>query len=116
MKTSNMLFIVFLSLQAHADWFCTEGSGRRVSENSFEICGVAEDQTESLARALAFDAAKTEFTKFCTEDVKCKTSSKSLELKRTECKKSPTGYKCYRMLEYTLTVELRRLTEAVSSD
>lgn len=102
MKTNNFLVIIFLSLQAHADWFCTESAGKN-SEGTYQVCGIGEDPSEAQARTLAFDAARAEFNRTCQEDLKCKSSSKSLELKRTECKKSPTGYKCYRMLEYTLT-------------
>jgi hypothetical protein len=84
------------------DWFCTESAGRN-SNDRYEICGLATGESEAEARASAFDAAKAEFNRVCNEDIKCKDSGKTLGLKRTECRKSPTGYICYRMLEYTLT-------------
>jgi hypothetical protein len=102
--STQIIFLLLTSVTANADWFCTEASSQGSSEKGiYQVCGVSENSSEADARAHAFENARNEFNRACSEDNRCKTSAKILELKRTECKKIATGYKCYRMLEYRLT-------------
>lgn len=93
--------LVLLSLKSNAQWLCVESSGRN-TENFYQVCGIGQNQSEAEARALAFEAAKNEFKRACSESENCLSRNKSLEIKRTECKKTENEYKCYRLLEYTL--------------
>lgn len=101
MKALILWQIFSLSLQSNADWMCVDSAGRN-TENFYQVCGIGQNQSEAEARALAFEAAKNEFKRICAESENCQSRNKSLEIKRTECKKLENEYKCYRLLEYEL--------------
>lgn len=101
MKSLILWKIFSLSLQSNADWMCVDSAGRN-SENFYQVCGIGQNQSEAEARALAFEAAKNEFKRICAESENCLSRNKSLEIKRTECKRLENEYKCYRLLEYSL--------------
>lgn len=97
----TLLISLLFSLDARADWFCTEGASDRRG-NSFYSCGVASAQTESDARDQALNNAQTEFTKLCSASSDCIGHSVSIDPKRNECVKDGSGITCRRLVVFTI--------------
>lgn len=97
----TLLISLLFSLEARADWFCTEGASDRRG-NSFYSCGVANAQTESEARDAALNNAQTEFTKLCSASSDCIGHSVSIDPKRNECVKEASGITCRRLVVFTI--------------
>jgi hypothetical protein len=104
---SGLLIITLLAIENYVladDWLCTEESSVRIggAYGSIHSCGVGEAPNESQARANAFDSAKAEFDRVCSNSVDCHRNSVVVEPARTTCSKNQDGYKCYRMVIFHL--------------
>ena len=98
---STLIGLSSAAAQAGADWLCTEESSQ-VRDGAILSCGVALGRDENEARAKSFDNAKSEFERVCTASDACRGRLFSLEPKRTSCSPEPGGYKCYRLLTFTI--------------
>lgn len=114
MKTIIMMTLLLLASRGTAkageDWFCkTQAS--KTSAYIVEACGVGEATTESEARLKAFNAAATEFHNVCNESAVCSKREHEAETKRTTCEITKEGYKCFRMVRFTLGAEKDNLEQ-----
>lgn len=99
------LFLALLSLSSFSafaaeDWLCTEESSERRG-NQVYACGVGQGPMESLARYNALLHAKREFYELCNISADCKDHKILAEAKRTSCLHRK-GYKCYRLVVFTI--------------
>jgi hypothetical protein len=83
------------------NWYCKEVASER-SGNIIHSCGIGTGQDENEARSTAFDNAKTEFKKICNLSSDCKNHMISVNPERTTCDKIETGYKCHRLLTFSI--------------
>lgn len=70
--------------------------------NDIEACGVAHDTDLNVAKAKAFDNAKSEFNKVCGSSEDCYQHQISVNPKRTTCDTFNGAYTCYRLLEFNI--------------
>jgi hypothetical protein len=83
-------------------WTCTDDSSQR-NGSVWSLCGVAQAKTEANARELALDKAIYEFKALCEIDTGCKDHNKTVEPKRTSCKRYVNDmWKCWRMMQVTV--------------
>ena len=102
MSTSILLLISLLSVNVHADsWLCTEESSQR-SGNIINACGIGLGSEENTARLKALDNAKLEFKRLCEVSSDCAGRMISVQPQRTTCETEGAGYKCYRLLAFTI--------------
>lgn len=95
-------FAVFLSAQGWAsDWLCVEASSVRIN-NTIRACGVGEGRDENEARSVAFDNASAEFKRVCDPSIDCNHNAINVEPARTSCERTEAGYKCYRMVVFSI--------------
>lgn len=87
---------------AKEDWVCVQEASQVVSSTYVLACGVGEGRDEGLARINAFKSAQAEFDLVCGASTGCRGRAVSVEPKRTTCEQSPEGWKCYRMLSFTI--------------
>ena len=86
---------------ADDSWFCKEVSSQRAG-NVIKSCGVGNGSDENAARAAAFENAKKEFGSVCTLSTDCRGRAISVTPERTTCEKEGAGYKCYRLIVFTI--------------
>jgi hypothetical protein len=86
---------------ASADWFCTEAASQRKG-SSIYACGVGYGKDENGARLNAFDNAKREFARVCSESDDCHGRALSVEPGRTTCGKKEGGYQCHRLVIFSI--------------
>lgn len=101
-KYITILSILLSSIPAYADWICQETASLKEGQNVLS-CGVGEGKTEALARENALNNAKKEFHALCQEDINCKGFKTTVTPLRNSCEKIPSGYKCYRGIDYQIT-------------
>lgn len=91
---------------AHADenWLCTSEASQ-VQGDHVLSCGVGEAKTENVARDRAFESAHMEFRNLCKASSNCRGHAVNVEPRRTTCAETKNGYKCYRMLVFTVSHE-----------
>lgn len=96
-------WLLFLSRTAFAaDWFCTEVSLEQKG-NSFYSCGIGEAEFEADARTAAFEAAKKEFANICRFTEGCYNGRlDSMTVGRTDCRAAQNGFKCYRLVIFSM--------------
>lgn len=100
-----MIILIFLPATAKEEWLCTEQSSQRIGD-SFNSCGVGIGADENAARTKALDNAKTEFLKICESSDDCKGQQVSAVPGRTTCEKTNEGYKCYRLVIFSVSPQL----------
>lgn len=101
MKLLALIMMIFPTL-VHADqWFCTDEASARTG-NIVKVCGIGEAKEEGPARIKAFENARQELYQICTTSSDCVDHYLVSAPLRTECKKEDGGYKCYRMVEFTI--------------
>lgn len=94
----NKLIALLFSLNAYADdWFCKTQSSE-TKDWGVAACGVGWGYSEANAREFAFDRARDEFKAICSM-MSCD-EIKRIVTGRTDCEKTPAGYKCYRYVEF----------------
>lgn len=94
----SKLIALLFSLNAYADdWFCRTQSSETHSWG-IAACGVGWGYTEANAREEAFSRAKDELKLLCSL-VSCD-SIKKVIAGRTDCDKTPAGFKCFRYFEF----------------
>ena len=97
------LLVILLS-QAQAEtpnWYCKEVASERQG-NIIHSCGIGTGNDENEARSTAFDNAKIEFKKVCGLSADCKNHLVSVKPERTTCDKVETGFKCHRLLTFSI--------------
>lgn len=83
-------------------WLCQEVASQR-SGNVVRSCGVGLGADENAARRDAFENARTEFNALCSASTDCDGHEVSVYPERTSCEpESGGGYKCYRLLVFTI--------------
>lgn len=93
------LILLFLSVaQAGDQWLCTEESSI-LRGSSIYACGVATSKDEALARAEAYEESYREFSRITGKQ------PISVQPQRTSCTRSIEGYKCYRLVVYSIQPE-----------
>lgn len=97
-----ILSIILLKAHSVETWLCTSQASK-VQGSSILACGVGLGKDEEQARAKAFDAAKAEFDRICQASSTCKDRPFTLEPKRTTCDQDGGGWKCYRLLAYSIS-------------
>lgn len=99
--------IIFLALYriANADWLCTEEASQR-RDNSILACGVAVASNEDQARHQAFNNSQAEFNRVCNASDDCKGHQVKAIPQRTSCTETDEGYRCYRLVEFTIEEQL----------
>lgn len=101
-----VLIILFCERSlAKDEWLCTEESSQ-LRNGAVLSCGVAEGANENEARSKAFEFAKAEFARVCHASANCVGHKFTVEPKRTTCKPEKSGYKCYRLLEFTISSDM----------
>lgn len=97
-----LMFLLTLSFQARADWFCDSESGKR-DGGVIWSCGIGEGLDESTARENALRAAFREFELICSNSSDCEGKAKTVDPQRTSCKRDPRGFiSCTRLIVTTL--------------
>lgn len=99
--TLQLILAYFTTAQAAEQWLCTEASSVR-SENIVKACGIGTAQTEDQARRRAFTHATHEFDLVCDSSEDCANHYYTTEAKRTTCEKVKDGYKCSRLVEFSI--------------
>lgn len=84
------------------DWFCTEVASQR-SGGEVRSCGVGTGADENAARRAAFDNAKAEFSALCQASADCRGKAVNVTPERTSCEDEGDGFKCYRLLVFSIT-------------
>lgn len=100
----SLLALILLSGLAHAaptEWLCTEEASQREG-SVIKACGVGLGTTEAAARIAAFDRAKQEFMAVCNASFDCVGQGFTAHPKRTTCEQSGNGFKCYRLVSFTI--------------
>ena len=114
MNLQKKYFISFLaicfyisgSLSAKtSNWYCTEVASEK-DGNTIRACGVGSGKDENEARTSAFNNAKNEFSNICSESADCKNRKITVSPQRTACEPYEAGYKCYRLIEFTILTEV----------
>lgn len=106
---SAIIFCLLLKSGAsHAkdSWLCTEASSQRFGQD-IHSCGIGLGKDEAEARLKAFDSAKAEFNKVCDSSDDCKGHEITVDPKRTTCEQTGTGFKCYRMIVFSIRDSLK---------
>lgn len=100
---SAILILTLLSSSAGAEenWFCTDGTSRRVG-NELHVCGVAQSADEGSARIAALQNAKSEFDKLCDASSDCKGRAVTLDPARSDCEKQSAGFQCRRLIVFRI--------------
>lgn len=89
---------------ALADWFCTHASSRRIG-STFEVCGTGKSEDEASARINAFDHAKLEFDKICSNSSDCRGQAHDITPGRSECVRRNNFFECKRFFQFELAKE-----------
>lgn len=74
----------------------------RVRVTSLKYVGLEKPKKRARARIKAFENARQELYQICTTSSDCVDHYLVSAPLRTECKKEDGGYKCYRMVEFTI--------------
>lgn len=82
-------------------WLCTEEASQ-VRGNAVLACGVAIGSDENDARTKAFENAKAEFMRVCSESDVCNNRQITVEPNRTSCNPINGAYKCYRLVTFNI--------------
>ena len=104
MKLNLILIFIFISattVYAKEDWLCVQESSQ-IQNGTILACGIGEGKDEDAARAKAFDSAKAEFNRLCGASDACNGRRVTVEPQRTTCEQNIGGYKCYRLLVFSL--------------
>lgn len=104
-----LIFILLLCPSlTHADqWFCTDEASTRTG-NLIKVCGIGEAKEEGPARIKAFQNARNEFYQICQTSSDCVDHFYFSNPLRTECSRDEQGYKCYRMVQFTIGELIRK--------
>jgi hypothetical protein len=86
---------------AKEEWLCTEEASQ-IQDGAVLACGIGEGSDENGARVKAFENARAEFIRVCDLSDNCKGYQVNVEPKRTSCEGLSKGYKCYRLLAFTI--------------
>lgn len=100
-----ILLIFLIATSAQAEWLCTQESSQRFGSD-ISACGIGEAKLESEARALALENAKAEFQRLCLASDDCRGHKVTLDPRRTDCKPTAAGVKCYRLVRFSIANEL----------
>jgi len=100
-SASIALFLYSATTMGATGWLCEEESSQRRG-NTISACGIGVGRDENLARLMAFDNAKVEFSKVCGASDDCKGHRISVEPARTACDRDGKNYKCYRLIIFTI--------------
>lgn len=97
------MILLLLITQAFAQdqWLCTSQASQ-LRGNQVLSCGVGIGKDENEARSRAFDHAQAEFNRLCSASTTCGHQAYLIDPKRTTCGSNSYGWKCYRLLAYTL--------------
>lgn len=108
MKAAAIFTLCFIQSAFAADpiWLCREESSQR-QENAIKACGIGTGKDENAARLNAFDNSKTEFLRICKSSDDCRDHEITIEPKRTSCEQEDGGYKCYRLIVFTIAAAVR---------
>jgi hypothetical protein len=102
MKTLILILMMCVATNAFAgEWFCMDESSEKI-DNVVRVCGLGESQEEGPARIKAFKNAWEEFYQLCKSSTDCAGHHFNSKPLRTECDETDRGYKCYRMIEFTI--------------
>lgn len=93
----TMIIAIVVPIKSWA-WFCDEASSQRIGQ-IYQVCGVAKNKDEQVARQQALDAAFTEFATLCEKDDTCRGFETSVDPQRVDCKKINGESECRRMVE-----------------
>lgn len=102
-----------MSLASDA-WLCTSESSQ-VHGGSVFSCGIGVGKDEGEARAKAFGAAQSEFYHICGASTNCKGHAVIVEPRRTTCETANSGYKCYRLVVFTVSDETVKHQEKIAA-
>lgn len=104
-----LFYIVFLlSLRsANASWLCKETSA--VANGDYiTTCGIASNSDLQKSRDLAFNAAESEFKRFCNPNPHCRDKEFKVEPMRVDCTQKDNIWTCYRALGFTILKEKKK--------
>ena len=102
LRTISLIAALCLAQGALAeDWMCKEVASQR-SGNIIKSCGFGNGADENAARSSAFQHAKKEFGSICAISSDCRGRAISVQPERTSCEKDGAGYKCYRLIVFTI--------------
>jgi len=106
----QLIAITFLLLVSRyafsADWYCKEVASEWMEKGkSLQTCGIGYGRNENEARADAFKNAQKEFKNVCNKNSRCYNKVTNVDPKRTECKRSNSGYICHRLINFIITDE-----------
>lgn len=99
----TILSLILTVSMAHAaeSWLCTSESSQVIGDQ-VRACGVGHGPDEDAARASALTSAKAEFQGLCNASSDCPSRAVTVEPKRTTCEQSGKGWKCFRLLVFTM--------------
>ena len=101
MRTLVFILMLCPSISHASQWFCEEEAAVR-TENVLKVCGIGESKEEGPARLKAYRNARWEFLEFCNSSSDCIDHFYYAKPLRTECVETDKGYKCHRLVEFTI--------------
>ena len=95
-KIIVIISFIFIHYSAFSSqWFCKEGASSR-RDNTYEVCGIGNEDSETNSRKEALKNAFDEFDLVCNKSDDCKGKYKQVSPLRTDCELTGDKYKCYR--------------------
>lgn len=97
-----MILSLLISVAFASDsWLCTTQASK-VQGDQILVCGIGIGKDEATARQKALAKAKEEFNDLCDLSDSCRDHEVSVTPGRTSCETINHGYKCHRLLSFTI--------------
>lgn len=100
--------ILFLIPSLSWGWYCEKVASEWLDPGlKLSVCGVGQGLDEAEARDKAFDNAKIEFSKVCSEDTTCGKRAVNIAPQRSDCRVKGPTHVCHRLFHFFITDERR---------